>query len=121
MTRLCAPVVIRWGTRDPAAPLIVLFHGRDATEQDMVWLAPYLPSGAAYASVRAPLAEGRGFTWFAGRGIGRPLPDSLAVTMAWFREWLDERATPQVPVVLVGFSYGAVFAGSRRTRRGHPG
>lgn len=53
MTRLGTPVALRWGSRDPAAPLIVLFHGRDATETDMTWLAPYLPDGAAYASVRA--------------------------------------------------------------------
>ncbi|MGH3936806.1 MAG: alpha/beta hydrolase [Pseudonocardiaceae bacterium] len=111
MTRLGAPVAIRWGTRDPEAPLIVLFHGRDATEKDMAWLAAYLPRGAAYASIRAPLIEGQGFAWFASEGVGRPLPGSLAVTMAWFREWLDQRAAPQVPVVLVGFSHGAVFAG----------
>lgn len=111
MTRHGSPAAIRWGSRDPEAPLIVLFHGRDANETDMAWLAPYLPDGAAYASVRGPLAEGGGFAWFADGGVGRPLPDSLAVTMAWFREWLDERAAPQVPVVLVGFSHGAVFAG----------
>lgn len=111
MTRLGTPVVLRWGSRDPEAPLIVLFHGRDATEKDMAWLAPYLPRGAAYASIRAPLTEGRGFAWFANDPIGRPLVDSIAVTMAWFREWLDVRAGPQIPVVLVGFSHGAVFAG----------
>ncbi|MDQ4010344.1 MAG: DUF5519 family protein [Actinomycetota bacterium] len=111
MTRLGTPVAVRWGSRDPEAPLIVLFHGRDATEKDMAWLAPYLPRGAAYASIRAPLTEGRGFAWFANGGIGRPRPDSIVATMAWFREWLDVRAGPQVPVALVGFSHGAVFAG----------
>lgn len=111
VTQLGTPVTMRWGSRDPEVPLIVLLHGRDATEKDMVWLARYLPRGAAYTSIRAPLAEGHGFSWFADRGIGRPLPDSLAVTMAWFREWLDGRAPPQVPVVLVGFSHGAIFAG----------
>ncbi|MGH3900703.1 MAG: phospholipase [Pseudonocardiaceae bacterium] len=111
MTQPGSPVTIRWGSRDPAAPLVVLFHGRHATETDMTWFARYLPEGAAYASVRAPLADGRGFAWFADGGVGRPLPDSLAVTMTWFREWLDEWAAPPVPVVLVGFSHGAVFAG----------
>ncbi|MGH3982723.1 MAG: phospholipase [Pseudonocardiaceae bacterium] len=111
MTQLGTPVAIRWGSRDPEAPLIVLLHARGATEKDMVWLAPYLPQGAAYTSIRAPLTEGRGFAWFANCGIGRPLPGSLAVSMAWFREWLDERAPPQVPVVLVGLHHGAVFAG----------
>lgn len=111
MRQLGAPVTIRWGSRDPEAPLIVLLHRRESTEKDMAWLAPYLPRGAAYTSIRAPLAEGRGFSWFASSGIGAPLPGSLAVTMAWFREWLDDRAPPQVPVVLVGLRHGAVFAG----------
>ena len=31
----------------------------------------------AYAAVRAPIAEGGGFAWFANRGIGRPVAESL--------------------------------------------
>jgi phospholipase/carboxylesterase len=45
------------------------------------------------------------------RGIGRPVAESLAQNMAWFRRWLDEFAAPARPVVLVGFSGGAAFAG----------
>jgi phospholipase/carboxylesterase len=37
--------------------------------------------------------------------------ESLAETMAWFRTWLDDVAPAGRPVVLVGFSGGAAFAG----------
>jgi phospholipase/carboxylesterase len=61
--------------------------------------------------VRAPIGEGGGYAWFANRGIGRPLPESLADTIAWFRAWLDPIAPAARPVVIVGFSGGATFAG----------
>jgi phospholipase/carboxylesterase len=60
---------------------------------------------------RAPIAEGGGYAWFANRGIGRPLADSLRSTMDWFRTWLDQVAPAGRPVLLVGFSGGAAFAG----------
>ncbi len=106
-----APVVATAGATDPTAPLVVLLHGRGSTEREIISLAPHLPGGVAYAAVRAPIAEGNGFAWFANRGIGRPVADSLAATMSWFREWLDAVAPTGRPVVLVGFSGGAAFAG----------
>jgi phospholipase/carboxylesterase len=106
-----APVVVTAGSRDPHAPLVVLLHGRGSSESDIVSLADHLPAGPAYAAVRAPIAEGGGFAWFANRGIGRPVAESLAATMGWFRAWLDDAAPVGRPVVLVGFSGGAAFAG----------
>jgi phospholipase/carboxylesterase len=105
------PVVATYGSTDPAAPLVVLLHGRGSHEQEILGLAGHLPAGPAYAAVRAPLAEGGGFAWFANRGIGRPLTDSLRSTMDWFRTWLDGVAPADRPVLLVGFSGGAAFAG----------
>jgi phospholipase/carboxylesterase len=99
------------GSTDPAAPLVVLLHGRGSNERDIVGLADHLPAGPEYAAVRAPIAEGGGYAWFANRGIGRPVKESLAETMSWFRTWLDEVAPPGRPVVLAGFSGGAAFAG----------
>jgi phospholipase/carboxylesterase len=106
-----APVVATYGEADPAAPLVVLLHGRGSNEQDIISLASHLPGGVAYAAVRAPIAEGGGFAWFANRGIGRPVAESLAETMAWFRTWLDELAPTGRPVIVVGFSGGGAFAG----------
>lgn len=112
MTDLAAPVVA-WaaGSDDPTRPLVVLLHGRGSHEQDIVGLAAHLPVGPSYVAVRAPIAEGGGYAWFANRGIGRPVAESLAATTAWFRAWLDDVAAVGRPVVLVGFSGGAAFAG----------
>jgi phospholipase/carboxylesterase len=105
------PTVLSRGTADPDAPLVVLLHGRGSDERDIVALADLLPAGPAYAAVRAPIGEGAGYAWFANRGVGRPVAESLAGSIAGFRTWLDRIAPPGRPVVLVGFSGGATFAG----------
>jgi len=105
------PVVALHGSTDPTAPLVVLLHGRGSDEAQILGLAAHLPAGPAYAAVRAPIAEGGGYAWFANRGIGRPVEESLRSTMDWFRSWLDEVAPVGRPVLLVGFSGGAAFAG----------
>ncbi|MEV0069946.1 MULTISPECIES: luciferase family protein [unclassified Amycolatopsis] len=95
-------------TRGAEGPLVVLLHGRGSRETEIIGLADALPKGFRYAAVRAPIAEGGGFAWFANRGIGRPTPESLRITMDWFRAWLDRQ---RGPVLLIGFSGGAAFAG----------
>ncbi len=107
-----APVVVTAGAGDPSAPLVVLLHGRGADERDIIGLVDGLPSGPAYVAVRAPVADGTGYAWFANRGTGRPVPESLAETTAWFRQWLDGTAPDGRRVILVGFSGGAAFAGA---------
>jgi phospholipase/carboxylesterase len=99
------------GLRERKVPLVVLLHGRGSNETDIIALAEHLPSGPDYVAVRAPIAERGGFAWFANRGIGRPIPESLAETMAWFRAWLEDTAPADRRVLLVGFSGGAAFAG----------
>jgi phospholipase/carboxylesterase len=96
---------------DGTAPVVVLLHGRGSNEREIVGLADHLPVGPAYVALRAPIAEGSGFAWFANRGIGRPVPESLAEAIAWFRGWLEGVAPAGRAVVLVGFSGGATFAG----------
>ena len=111
MTTFVSPVVAWRGEVDSQRPLVVPLHGRGSDEREIIELADHLPTDATYAAVRAPIAEGRGYAWFANRGIGRPVAESLRATMDWFRAWLDEVAPAGRPVVLVGFSGGAAFAG----------
>ncbi|MFE9692202.1 alpha/beta hydrolase [Micromonospora sp. NPDC005806] len=111
LNQFSSPVVATTGSTDPAAPLVVLLHGRGSHEREILSLADHLPAGPAYAAVQAPIAEGGGYAWFANRGIGRPVAESLRATMDWFTGWLDEVAPAGRPVVLVGFSGGAAFAG----------
>jgi phospholipase/carboxylesterase len=111
MTMSAEPTVVWRGSAEPDAPLVVLLHGRGSNEQDIIGLADLLPAGPAYAAVRAPIGEGSGYAWFANRGIARPVPESLAESIDWFRNWLDGVAPAGRPVVVVGFSGGATFAG----------
>jgi len=111
VTAFASPTVASDGATRPEAPLVVLLHGRGSDETEILSLAERLPIGPTYAAVRAPIAEGGGYAWFANRGIGRPVAESLTETMSWFRTWLDGAAPAGRPVVLVGFSGGAAFAG----------
>lgn len=106
-----SPVVAWAGSADPAAPLVVLLHGRGSHEGEILALADRLPAGPAYAAIRAPIPEGSGYAWFVNQGIGRPVPSSLRMSMGWVRGWIDEVAPDDRPVLLVGFSGGAAFAG----------
>lgn len=103
---------VAWQSQDnPDRPLVVLLHGRGADETGIIGLTEHLPAGPSYAAVRAPIAEGGGYAWFANRGIGRPVAESLRDTMTWFRDWLDQVGPAGRPVLLIGFSGGAAFAG----------
>lgn len=98
-----APVVARWGTGHPSAPLIVTLHGGGASEASMIGLAPWLPPGpVAYAAVRGMVEQDSGFAWSAG-------PD-LRPAMRWLLDWLDTEGDPERPVVLLGFAEGAELA-----------
>ncbi len=77
----------------------------------MAGLVEHLPSGITLASVRAPINEGGGYAWFANRGIGRPLEDSIRDTARAMFGWLGQVATGHRNVVLLGFSGGTAMAG----------
>jgi phospholipase/carboxylesterase len=105
------PIVVAAGSDSPEAPVVVLLHGRGADEASIAGLVPQLPAAPRYVAVRAPIAlPDGGFAWFANRGIGRPVAQSLRETMDWFLGWLGPYAGDR-PVTLVGFSGGGAFAG----------
>ncbi len=111
VTAFPAPVAAWFGSTQADAPVVVLLHGRGAAEASDASLVPHLPEGPAYVALRAPIAEGDGFAWFANQGIGRPRPESLLATIDWFRHWLEREVGDDRLVLLVGYSGGTAFAG----------
>jgi phospholipase/carboxylesterase len=95
----------------PGAPLVVALHGRGADESSMTALAPFLPADLTIAAPRGPLAVDGGWTWFANRGIGRPIEESIAATAAALFSWLDDVAVHHTSVTILGFSGGTAMAG----------
>jgi phospholipase/carboxylesterase len=91
--------------------LVVALHGRGADETSFRGLERLLPPGTTVASVRAPIGEGGGWAWFANRGIGRPVAESIAASARLLFGWLDEVSGDFASVSLFGFSGGTAMAG----------
>lgn len=109
---MSAPHYLQAGSTVQNAPVVLLLHGRGSNEQDIISLAPLLPAEFSYYSVRGGVTIGpNAFAWFENQGIGRPTPESLRQELNWFRSWLDLSISPERPVVALGFSGGAAFAG----------
>jgi phospholipase/carboxylesterase len=98
------PMLARWGTERPTAPLVVVLHGNGTSEHSMIEISPWLPHGpVAYAAVRAPFQDGTGYSWY--------LDDSdILATCAWLEGWLDTEGDPDRPVLLIGFREGVTVA-----------
>lgn len=92
-------------------PLVVALHGRGADESSMAGLAAYLPADITLAAPRGPVAVDGGWTWFANRGIGRPIEESIHATADALFAWLDDVSAQHSSVTLVGFSGGTAMAG----------
>ena len=90
---------------------MLALHGRGANEESMLQLAQYLPASATVAAMRAPIAEGAGFAWFANRGIGRPIEESIKNSVTIIESWIDQHSQGFSGVVLLGFSGGTAMAG----------
>jgi phospholipase/carboxylesterase len=110
-----SPFLVRWSRAEPdrdGTPLLVALHGRGADERTFAELTPYLPTEATVAFVRAPLPEGDGYAWFANRGVGRPVAESIADTADRLFAWLDAVRDGHTSVGLLGFSGGMAMAGA---------
>lgn len=99
--------------RAPDAPLLVLLHGRGADENDLPPIVDYVARGWNAASIRAPIEFPQGgYAWYQSPPASgpegsslRPAIESLTATIADIRE-----ARPEVPIVYLGFSQGALMA-----------
>jgi phospholipase/carboxylesterase len=104
--------VVRWS--EPIAsdrPLLVLLHGRGSNELDLFDLVSYLPASLVVASLRAPLAEGPGYSWYP-LNLGPALSSSeveVDAAVEAVMAWLDSLAVP-ASVGLLGFSQGGAMA-----------
>lgn len=98
-------------SNDPHSPLVLLFHGRGSNAQEIIELANHLPQSATYVATNAPIFENGGYAWFANRGIGRPIAESIAQHMSSYTDWLKSFAAARQKIYLVGFSGGGAFAG----------
>ena len=114
------PMVARWGTTHPSAPLVVALHGNGTSEHSMIEIAPWLPHGpVAYVAVRGPITGDSGFRWYTATD-GRPDPASLATGAAWFLEWLDDEGDPDRPVPARGLPRGRDVRGRADAHRAAP-
>ena len=79
----------------------------------MLDLASRLPAELVIAAPRGPLPlEDGGWTWFANRGIGRPIQESIEASVFAVQEWLRPIRSDFRAVWLLGFSAGAAMAGA---------
>jgi phospholipase/carboxylesterase len=90
-------------------PLLVLMHGRGSNESDLFSLSPLLPLEPVIASVRAPITEGPGFSWFNGNDYGDdgPTLEQADAAASAVLEWLS--GIRYTSVSILGFSQGAAM------------
>jgi phospholipase/carboxylesterase len=96
---------------DPDRPLLVLLHGRGANEADLAGIVPFLPPEPVVASLRAPIPEGPGFSWYPMNAPERAseFPHDVARAVGGVLDWIDAQPRPR-SVGLLGFSQGGAMA-----------
>lgn len=89
--------------------LLVVMHGIGSHEGDLFALAPFLPDRLTIASLRAPLAHGDGYAWYAA---GSQLSTDSTLIDASSRgvlAWLDALEDEFRSVSVLGFSQGGAM------------
>lgn len=111
---------------DPAGMLLLL-HGRGASEHDLLPLADALDPGHRLVVVlpRAPLRLPPGGNhWYVVRELGSPNPETFLPTLAAAGDWADAVAVAHDVeshrVVIAGFSQGAVMSYALGLGAGRP-
>ena len=100
---------VRWSLSDDeraGRPLVLLLHGVGSHEGDLIGLAPYLSPEFAYASLRAPLAYGGGFSWYPLTTPGAPEYGPVDESADAVLDYIDSLASEHPSIGLLGFSQG---------------
>lgn len=108
------PVVLwsRPESERAGTPLLVLFHGYMADEEDLMGLTDHLPGEFTVASVRAPLAVGPGYSWFPLSRDADYSVERVVAGVGAVSEWLDTVRDVHTSVSILGFSQGMAVATS---------
>ena len=115
MTETAWNPVVLWSKPEAeraGTPLLVLFHGYLANEEDLMGLTDYLPAEFTIASVRAPQALGPGYTWFPLAADADYSVDAVVQSVGEVSRWLDGVSAAHSSVSLLGFSMGMAVATS---------
>ncbi|KAB8287538.1 phospholipase [Bifidobacterium ramosum] len=97
-------------------PVFLLLHGWGSNEHDLPSLLTYCAPGADYASLRAPIAYGMGYTWFGkweydGVPTGESLDEQARAAGDAIDAWVKANIPAERPIVVMGFSQGGLLAG----------
>lgn len=107
--------VILWSKPESertGTPLLVLFHGYMANEEDLMGLTDHLPAEFTVASVRAPHAVGQGFSWFPLSREDDYSVERVVESVGAVSVWLDTVREAHSSVSILGFSQGMGVATS---------
>lgn len=114
MTSLAA---IERPSQDPSAPTLIVLHGLGADEQDLMGLVPAVDPAWSVVAPRAPVRlPWGGFAWFPVEflpdGTRRYQGEDAVRAAEAATRWLDDLhdTRPASPLVLAGFSQGAMIA-----------
>lgn len=93
------------------SPVVLLLHGYGSNEHDLPSLAQWLPDGAAWASLRAPLdMDFGGAMWFPLDPAAEPDHAAIGAATEAIWAWVDAHVPAEARVVPLGFSQGGLMA-----------
>ena len=98
-------------TSEGSSPVVLLLHGYGSHEHDLPALAPWLPAGLPWASLRAPIdMDHGGATWFPLEMPAEPDLGTVNAATSAIWDWVEANVPPNAPLVPLGFSQGGLMA-----------
>src|SRR4051794_8837127 len=91
-------------------PLLVMMHGRGSNENDLFGLASEFSERFVVASLRAPLAEFEGWSWWETVVPGNPPADRVDAAADAVLTWVDSLPFTPSQLGTLGFSQGGAMA-----------